>query len=627
MAPRSKSTAVVKPNLGLFLNDPGNVIPLRALRDGNNFRIERGLITNRDVGWTRFESGITLNGPVLLIFNYQSRDGITHLIFGTETDLYRYDAASNSVVFLTPQYTAGTADVDAADPAEVTVAGEDLEGDGEVKVGDQISFGTADENDPDADWYTIEAISMPAADTLLTLDRAVTGAPLTGSLYTVRRLFTGTVEANDQWEARMFINAFDAMDAPMGDVAYFTNGSDPILRWDGTTPTVEYTDIAFTARRIEVFQNMMIFGDITQSSSILPSDIINSDVNKPEHVSGGLSEQFRIHSSVARIVGLRPLGEYLAIYSSGNGATAVTLVQFVGDPLVFVFRNVIGLASGPSSHGAISGRFVADLGDHHLYLGPDGMYRFDGATIIPFGTQIWPQVMREVDPSRVDLGFAFNFPPRAEVMWVVPLTGDAGTTPETGFITHYRETLEEREEMPVSRGDKPFISAGNFVQTDTLTWETATMTWEEAEFAWGSPELFVGAPVPIAGTMDGELYRLYSGTKAGSESMRSFVRFGRRAISADHKRNLINRVYAYASAPDVTSGNLSVYVNLFDNQHGEGTRSGPFVYDLSQPPGEHFVAPYKRGRAFAVEFDDEGTQDTVWELTGYDVEIRQGGKR
>src|ERR1700685_2163761 len=96
-----KSTAVVKPNLGLYLDRPAIAIPQSALQAGQNFRVKLGQLSNLNLGWTA--SGIPqLNGPVLLCTNFNMSSGTTALILGTPTDLYTW--SGSALTFLTPIY-------------------------------------------------------------------------------------------------------------------------------------------------------------------------------------------------------------------------------------------------------------------------------------------------------------------------------------------------------------------------------------------------------------------------------------------------------------------------------------------------------------------------------------------
>jgi hypothetical protein len=143
----AKSTAIVQPNLGLYFTQPGLATPVRALVDGNNFRIKYGRIDTSSLGWNKFSEDWTLDGRVMLIDNYVPRAADPELLFADPTDIYLYDATGDTVVYLTPRYEAGTA---AASGTAVTGMSTAWDTNDNVLAGDQISFGAAGENDPAA---------------------------------------------------------------------------------------------------------------------------------------------------------------------------------------------------------------------------------------------------------------------------------------------------------------------------------------------------------------------------------------------------------------------------------------------------------------------------------------------
>src|SRR5258707_1173472 len=104
--PIKKATAVLMPNLGLYLDRDAIAMSPRMVQDGLNFRVKEGKLSNLNMGWTRFGS-FQLNGPVTLIRNFIKRDGTEQLIFATLTDIYKYVNAT-TVVYLSPRYETGT---------------------------------------------------------------------------------------------------------------------------------------------------------------------------------------------------------------------------------------------------------------------------------------------------------------------------------------------------------------------------------------------------------------------------------------------------------------------------------------------------------------------------------------
>lgn len=612
MPPRNRDTAVLSPNLGLYLGIPPISIPKRGLKNGKNFRIKQGRLTNLSLGWTRF-GDFTLNGPVLLVDNLILRTGTEFLIFGTKTDLYQYNPNDESVAYITPVYNTGTVDVSGADPAVVTDnSGSSTWDTAGIKAGDEISFGASDETDPDATWYVVDSVD---SETQLTLTTAVTGAPLTNQSYTIRQLFSGDVD--DLWVSDTFVDA----DPDDSDLWLATNGVNTPVKWDGTSNHAEFLSVDFTScRTLKVFSNMVIYGDITQSGERLPATVLNSDVGQPEDTSTGLASQFIVHDGTDPIEALGILGDNLIIYSERH----IVQAQFVGDPLVFVFRDAF------SGYGPLTGKLVADFGDFHEFIGTDSQYRFDGVTATRVNKHLFRDVLRQRDGNRRKLSFSHFDEENGDLIWVLPLVTDAGagetdTTLEIGWGEHYLEDVG-RSPTPFSKREFPFMSAGYFERQTTLTWDQLTNEWNTYNFRWNDQFFFAAFPLTIVGDIDGKVYELNASQDADGSALESFVHFGRRAMGDGRMRGLLRRVYPFAVKFASADYDLSVTPYLSDHASGTPTAGTAEAFDVTLPEGGHFVSPFRRARFFEIRFGTAGPGEP-WELEGYDIDVSAGGRR
>jgi len=602
-----RSSAIIRPNLGLYIGQARLDTPSRGLVAGNNFRIQQGKLNNFNLGWEPFFD-LQLNGAVLLIDNFFLATGIQILIFATPTDIYQFNEGSETVSFITPRYETGTVDVSAADPAVVTGTGTLWAAN--VFAGDQISFGAAGETDPTATWYTIDTVDN---DTQLTLTTTVAGAPLSSQDYTIRKLFSG--DAGDIWQTATFLNAHGTEDR-----WYATNGVDDVVRWNGTADQVTLlSGLGFSCKALSVYKNMLLYGNIVQSGTALPTTVINSHPGEPENTTTGLASQFVVHNGVDGISAMLPIGDSIAIYS----AKTVVLGQFVGEPLVMLFRTV-SRGSGP-----VSGRMVIQFGDYHEFIGSDIQYRFDGASLREINGQVWREIIRTRDPSRIDLGFTHMDEENAEVLWVVPSTTDPGasdplTPAASAFSEYYLETVSRDLALsPFSKRDFPFTASGFFERTSTLTWADLAQEWNSLTFRWNDQFFSAAFPLNVCGDNQGRLYTFSTSQNADGQPMLSFVRFARRAAVDGRARGLVTRVYPFASRFLTATYDLEVKLGLADYASGPATITSAFPFDITLS-SEHFVTPYRRARFFEVQF---GTSDGPWEIEGYDVDVVNGGRR
>ncbi len=617
---RKKDSAVFLPNLGLFFDRPKLVVPERGLIDSLNVRLIGGKINNLNLGWSVFGSFNPLNGPVTLVDNFVNTLGAQILIFGTTKDLYQYNEGTGAVAFLTRRFETGTVDVSAANPAVVTVNTGTPLWLTNASPGDAIFFGSIGQTDPDATtWYTVDTVD---SDTQMTLTTAVTGAPLTAQAYTLRQLFAADID--DYWRHAVFFN-----DAASGDDLWFaTNGVDRTVKWDGVADQITVlTAQTFVCKELSVFKNMLIYANIVEDAGAAkPNSIKNSDISKPEELALGLAGEFVIKDGEDPIIGLRVLGDNLVAYSERGGVIS----QFVGDPLVFIFRTSF------SGLGPISGRLIADFGTHHLFIGPDTAYSFDGVSLRERDTHVWREVVRQRDPSRIALGFAVVDEEQGEVVWVVPLASDAnGPTESTsrfGWNMHYLEETGEDKNIfyPYTKRDMPFTSTGFFDRAVTLTWDQISDTWQDLDFRWNDRFFEAAFPFVLMGTEDGKVFSLNTASSQAGTATVSRARFGRRVLRPEGRardRALMTRLYPFATQFPAASGyTLDVTIHLSDHPSGPITASPVFEFDLTLPEEGHFVSVFRRARFAEIEFGTPGLAEP-WEVDGYDWDVKEGGKR
>lgn len=594
------------PNLGLIFDRPPINIPHRGLRDGNNFRVKNGTLESRNLGWELFSDSWALNGPVILIDNFFPRGQDEKLIFGTPTDLYLYDPGTDSVSFLTPQYDTGTA----------SASGTNVTGVGTLwlanaKPGDEIHFGDANYTGTTG-WFEIATVP---GNTSITL---TSSAGTVGSgAYTIRKKFQ--MAASGQWSVDTFVN-----DGSTGDDLWFaTNGVNFPFTWNGTDLTVtERTAYNFICKTLAVYNNMMIFGNLIQGGNTLPSSIINSDVGLPLNAGDtgtGLSEQFTVHSGTDEILNLIPLGDYLIIYSERT----IVPAQFVGDPLIFVFRVAI------SGVGPISPNAIADFGDFHEFLGPDAGYMFDGVTLKETNSHVWRDILRQADPIRRGQTFGHFDEEQGDLIWSIPANSDpgvgtVGAPAATAFVEHYLEEAADPDfdGSPFSKRDFPFTITGFYERAEGLHWDEVIEQWQNFNFAWNDQFFQAAFPLNIAGDENGIIWILNQTQTANGVILPSFVRTGRRPCRSGRERDLLTRVYPYAHQLPY---NLEVvlYMGDFigDNIQNKGTQ----LFDMNLLEGLHFVTFYRRGRVYELQFGS--SNGDPWVLDGWDADIVPGGSR
>lgn len=614
---RAAGAPIIQPNLGLYLDRPSIAVPPGALQDGLNFRLQQGNINNLNLGWSSFMTPV-LNGAVMGIFSLTLRNGTTQLIFATPTDLYLYSTSGGgSVTYLTPTYTTGTA---SASGTAVTGSGtawnSATNGFPNVRVGDQISFGSASVNSTSATWFTIQTIN---SDTSLTLH---TSAGTVGSgAYTIRHLFQGST--GNPWTYDVFVNAQPNSD----DRIYMTNGIDPLVEWNGTQPTANLlTTVPFSVcKTLLVYKNSLVVANVVQSGTIKPTDLLNSDVSSPESFSTGLAGQFKISGTTDQIVRLAALGDYMIIYLQKN----VLIASFVGSPLIYTFRVAV------AKKGLQAVRGIAIYPAYHEFMGADAMYSFDGSFAREGSVHVWREIIRTQDPARQSMVQTLQDEQRGDYMWAVGLTtdpgaGSIGSPPAVAWTEHYLEPRGPmqpylpKSDLPYSKRSFPFTASGSYLRANTLTWNQITTQWNQQNYKWNDQFFAAGFPQILVGDANGAVWILNGAQDANGVALNSFVTFGRRPVGDGKMRALITRIYPFVTQFPTP---INVTVSLADFAMGPATISQTNSFDQSfATQGLYFSPIYRVGRYVDIQFGTTGPAQP-YVLSGYDMEVKPGGLR
>lgn len=615
MATQRRGRAVFAPNLGLYLGIPPLLVPERGMQDCLNVRIKQQAVEKGNLGWSPFPDSagaINLDGkPVLLIDTFVPRNDPKQLIFGNTSDLFRYNQNTDELEYLTPRYEDGTV---AVTNASATVTGTGTAWTTNAKAGDFIHIGDTGENDPAAEWYEIDVV---VSDTELTLTEPYAGSTDSGLDYTLRQVFLGDLRT--PFITETFLDA-EGVEGTDGDRWYATNGVDPIVAWDGSAdqvyrPNLGNVDTAVYIRR---FKNVMLYLRPTISGSLEVARVRTSDIGRPEDVVDGAAAEFVVHDGADQILAALELGELLAIYAERH----VILAQFVGPPLMFVFRTAV------TGFGPKSPRALAQFPDHHLFLGPDAQYIFNGAQASYHNNHVFREVVRQTSPQRLDLIHSFFDEENGELLWVVPLNSDADPDegpPEKAFVHHYLEAVGDNPD-PHTKRDMPATAFGFFQREGTLTWDQLTETWQETNIRWNDQLLQDAFPLILFGDAEGNVFTLNTQDSQAGTIPLSFVRFSRRPTSNTVRKGVVRRIYPFLEQLPSASHAVQVRLRGAETAEGQAVTLSTQDYAVSQLTSTFFVSPRKSARFVEVEFRTDDTKG-FWRLTGYDLDIVAGGER
>jgi hypothetical protein len=608
MAIQQRGKAVHAANLGLYFDRPPLLVPERGLSAGDNFRIQNGQATNQNVGWSDFEVNLD-DKPVILIDEFQPQGGTRKSIFANTTDLFQY--FNETLTYITPRHdaTGETIDVTLNDD-EVTGNGTAWETDG-IKAGDFICIG-ANEDDPAATWYEIESVD---SETALTLTGNYLGATAATQAYTIRRTFTSSIF--EPFFSAPFPNA-DDVSGTDGDRWYATNGVDPIVAWDGTATQVYYSHAGVdTCKYLTRYKNTLVLVAPTVGGTLESQSIITSAIGQPENISTLEAAEFVVHDGADPLIAAKQIGELLAIYAG----SAIYLAQFVGAPIMYVFRTAV------ADYGARSARGIVSFPGYHLVFSNDCQRRFDGVSAEPVNQHVWKDITRRSSPNRPELVQGVIDEGNAEVIWVVPLNSDADADegpPERAYVGAYLEDVGENP-MAHSVRQLPATAIGTYVSSSVLTFDELTLGFDTYSIRWDDQQLQSAFPQILFGDNNGDIWQLNAQNQDETVPT-SFVRFSRRPLVDSRHNGVIKRVYPNVDFQAGSTGLATVNLRLFDSPNGT-TAKQEVEETISLDGTERFAAFRNSARFVEVEFGTGPSTPGVWSLEGYDMDVAPGGER
>jgi len=619
MPPIRESVFQVLPaNLGVYLGVSPLSIPDAAMSGCRNVRIRDGKITNRNVGYELFfASGINLGNHTLLIDDFVQTNGTSITIFGTKEDLFQYDSGSNEPKYITPTYATGTVAVTNGS-AVVTLTGSGWTAN--VKVGDKFHAGSAAQVDTDAIWY--EVLTRDS-DTQITLTANYAGSTLSGLAYTIRKLFTAT--DLDYWDTEVF------PDAPLGTTSglaagdhwFATNGTELVV-WNGVVPQVVVlatatTGLNFACKNLTYYKNMMLYGNLFESSTTKPSNAKNSAIADPENVTTLEANEFIFLEGVDEILAMVRLGDMMVIY----GANSVAIAQFVNVPLFFAIRTV------QPGIGIYGPRTYMDFGDYHEFLSQDRAYRFDGVRLTPFGEQIFPDVLQRADRARSAKSYVQQSKEELEVYWVIALSTDVGNSVDqeavTAHVEHYAESVG-RAPIPFTIRDLPSTAAGLFVDAGVGRFsDFGGQGFDDVPFPMSNSFFTSEFPVVLIGDKNGVVWRLNTVSKLGTSSqMFSLVASPFRPVVDGVQSGIVTRIEPFLEE-NPAGIPINVRTQTIDRVGGAGEQGVVGSIDPDHL-SSRFADERTSGR-YARVIMYTAKAGPYWTLDGYRITVQATGGR
>lgn len=158
------------------------------------------------------------------------------------------------------------------------------------------------------------------------------------------------------------------------------------------------------------------------------------------------------------IVGVKKLQTRLIIYKKNSISEAYPNPTGGNSDPFDIIQNKISI-------GTPSIRTVVDFGDYHIFYGWDNFYIFDGASVIPIGTDIINDLNSGLNREFANRAFSFAIKNKNLYICVVPF-GFGQEVPNRAYIFNYFDKT-----WAIWHFSNSFVCHGTFHKSNSVTWE------------------------------------------------------------------------------------------------------------------------------------------------------------
>lgn len=369
------------------------------------------------------------------------------------------------------------------------------------------------------------------------------------------------------------------------DYFVFTNGVDPIKYWGGSGDIADLpgltdcepgpegdTVTSVRAKCLLYWNNFLILGDTTENSYRKPQRIrwsMLGDITVWKNDTDGYGEAGAadLSEGVDWVQALRPLGSYLVVYKERS----IQVLSYVGGDQIWDKRPAI------IGTGLLAPRALCDLGDEHLFIGPDNFYSFDGIEPKIAGDAVAKEFFRLLVPSKSGWTTSF-FIEEVPEAWFAFVSIDS----EGGY--HDRAVVYNSDTKAWSWRDAPMLAYGYFYKRSDMTIDSMEFAIDEWVAQIDSSTSLENAPVNIAGDVSGVIHELGGASFAGSDIVSSLTSKLFDLGDPGHIKRLL-RIQLMISR-EGEGRVLPVYIKTCENVEDEVTEYGPYNMNLDRtfPP-------------------------------------------
>lgn len=469
--------------------------------------------------------------------------------------------------------TAGTTTLNVSHTTQFTV--------GEAII---VGLGTARE-----EYLTISSIT---AGVSLTVARPSWAPSGTGLQYTHT-----AVQADKVYRVAHLVHSTTTeWDADVdADKLYFTNFVDRVQVWDTTGSPTYSSNLSgldncegltpgyvVKAKYLRVFENLLVIAHLNENGTTIPNKVrwcrygtFTSWVNNTD--GSGQAGYFTFNNPDF-IMGVYQLKRELLFYRD-NSIEAAT---YVGEPDIFSWRRA------ETGIGLIGHNALVDFGDHHLFVGNDNIYEYNGISAIPIGDEIKKEFFTLLDPGMKEYVRAYLNDAEDEVMITFATSGSSVQNKAFLFNVATRRWSGPR--------DLDATALGYYTRQSNTTWDSISGTWEQQTEQWDSRVFLDSSSLNLMANNDGLVFQLESGQQADGSDITCVYETKLTDLGSPEIIKRVQKVQIGFETRDTT---YDIYVGHCNFEGDTVTWEGPYTLDadVGEDP---FIYPDVAGRFFML---------------------------
>lgn len=361
------------------------------------------------------------------------------------------------------------------------------------------------------------------------------------------------------------------------DYFIITNGIDPVKYWAGTGSIADLPGLtdcepgpdgapvtSVRAKCVTNYNNFLILGDTTENGTHWPQRIRWSRLGditiwKNDVEGNGQAGVADLTDGVDWVQLLRPLRSSLVVYKERS----VQVLSYVGGDLIFDKRPAI------IGTGLLAPHALCDLGDEHVFVGPDNFYSFDTIELKIAGDAVAKEFFRLLDPSKAHLTNSF-FIEEVPETWF----GFVSIDSPDGFLD--RAIVYNTDTKSWAWRDAPMLAYGYYRLRADVSIDSIETTIDSWDTEIDSSVSLANAPINIAGNPAGDIFVLEGNTFDGVDIVSTLTSKLFDLDAPDRIKRLL-RIQLMISREGPY--NLPIYVGAADNVDEPVKLYGP--YDMS----------------------------------------------